>query len=157
MVIRCPYPDIPIPEVDILTHLFDSSESLSDKPLWINAADTSQYLSPLTALQWIKRLAIGLDRLGVRRSEVVMIVTPNHIFVPIAYLGVAGSCRVFSGANPAYSADGRYCGAPTASKRRGCLRYPFLSSDHCLLPAHGTILADISSSIIRNADPFPQK
>ena len=108
MVIRCPYPDIDIPEVDILTHLFDSGESLSDDPLWINAADTSQYLSPRTALQWIKRLAIGLDRLGIGRSEVVMIVTPNHIFVPVAYLGVVGSCRVFSGANPAYSADGKY-------------------------------------------------
>lgn len=108
MVIRCPYPDIPIPEEDILTHLFGSGESLPDNPLWISATDTTQYLSLRTALQWIKRLAIGLDRLGVKRSDVVMVVTPNHIYVPVAYLGISGSCRIFTGVNPAYSADGTY-------------------------------------------------
>ena len=107
MVIRSPYPDIPIPEQDILTYLFDSGESLSEDPLWINAADPSIYLSLHTGLQWIKRLAVGLNRLGVKKNEVVMIVTPNHIFVPIAYLGTVGSGRIFSGASPAYTADGR--------------------------------------------------
>ena len=107
MVIRSPYPDIPIPEQDILTYLFGSGTTLSDDPLWINAADTSKYLSPRTALQWIKRLGVGLDKLGVKRGEVVMIVTPNHIFVPVAYLGIAGNGRIYSGANPVYTADGR--------------------------------------------------
>ncbi|MCJ1458903.1 hypothetical protein MMC28_009279 [Mycoblastus sanguinarius] len=105
MVIRSPYPDIPIPEQDILTYLFGSGTTLSDDPLWINAADTSKYLSPRTALQWIKRLGVGLDKLGVKRGEVVMIVTPNHIFVPVAYLGIAGNGRIYSGANPVYTAD----------------------------------------------------
>lgn len=52
---------------------------------------------------WIKRLALGLDRLGVKHGEVVMIYTPNHIFVPAAYLGIVGSSRAFSGANPIYT------------------------------------------------------
>lgn len=109
MPIRSPYPDIDIPELDILTYLFGdgSPECLSDEPLWINAADTSQSVSPFGALEWIKRLAIGLDKLGVKQGNVVMIVTPNHIHVPIAYLSVVGSGRVFSGANPLYTADGR--------------------------------------------------
>lgn len=50
---------------------------------------------------------MGLEKLGVEKNEVVMIVTPNHIYVPIAYLGTVGSGRIFSGANPAYTADGR--------------------------------------------------
>ena len=107
MVIRCPYPDIPIPEGDILSYLFGSGEHLSDKPLWIDAIEPKNYLSSRSALQWIKRLAVGLDKLGVKQGEVVMIVTPNQIFVPVAYLGIAGSGRIFSGANPAYTADGR--------------------------------------------------
>ncbi|KAK3170128.1 hypothetical protein OEA41_009514 [Lepraria neglecta] len=41
----------------------------------------------------------------MKKGEVVMIVTPNHIFVPVAYLGSVGSGRVFSGANPLYTAD----------------------------------------------------
>ena len=107
MVIRCPYPNITIPELDILTYLFGNGENLSEEPLWVNAADSSKYLSPRTGLQWIKRLAIGLDKLGVKKGEVVMIVTPNDIFVPVAYLGTVGSGRIFSGVNPLYTADGR--------------------------------------------------
>lgn len=107
MVIRCPYPDIKIPELDILTYLFGNGEDLSEEPLWVNAADSSKYLSLRTGLQWIKRLAIGLDKLGVKKGEVVMIVTPNDIFVPVAYLGTVGSGRIFTGVNPLYTADGR--------------------------------------------------
>ena len=107
MVIRCPYPSIDIPELDVLTYLFGNGEDLCEEPLWVNAADSNEYLSARTGLQWIKRLAIGLDKLGVKRGEVVMIVTPNNIFVPVAYLGVVGSGRIFTGVNPLYTADGR--------------------------------------------------
>lgn len=34
-----------------------------------------------------------------------MIYTPNHIFVPVAYLGIVGSGRVFSGMNPIYTVN----------------------------------------------------
>lgn len=33
-----------------------------------------------------------------------MVLTPNHIFVPVAYLGITGAGRIFSGANPVYTA-----------------------------------------------------
>lgn len=107
MVIRSPYPDLNIPEQDILTYLFGSEDLLSDRPLWINAASPDTYLSLRTGLQWIKRLAMGLDKLGVKTGDVLMLVSPNHIFVPVAYLGAVGSGRIFSGANPLYTADGR--------------------------------------------------
>lgn len=107
MLIRSPYPDLNIPEQDVLTYLFGSGDSLSERPLWINAANPATYLSLRTGLQWIKRLAVGLDRMGVNKGDVLMIVSPNHILVPIAYLGAVGSGRIFSGANPLYTVDGR--------------------------------------------------
>ena len=107
MVIRSPYPDLTIPEQDVLTYLFGSGDSLSETPLWINAASPDIYLSPCSGLEWMKRLALGLDKLGVKNGDVLMIVSPNHVFVPIAYLGTVGSGRIFSGANPMYTADGR--------------------------------------------------
>ena len=107
MLVRSPYPDLKIPEQDVLTYLFGSCDSVSDKPLWINAASPDSYLSLRTGLQWIKRLATGLDQLGLQKGDVLMIVSPNHIFVPIAYLGAVGSGRIFSGANPQYTVDGR--------------------------------------------------
>lgn len=46
---------------------------------------------------------MGLDRLGIKHGDIVMIYTPNTIFVPVAYLGIVGSCRAFSAANPIYT------------------------------------------------------
>lgn len=65
-------------------------------------------------LGWIKRLSQGLDNLQdqrtgeqlVKRGEVVLVYTPNHVFVPAAFMGIVGSARIFSGINPAYSVNG---------------------------------------------------
>ena len=106
MPFTSPFPDLPIPKVDILTYLFPPGERPSTTPLWIDSKDTSISLSPAQLLQWVKRLAFGLERTGVRKGDVVMIYTPNHIFVPVAYLGVVGAGYAFSGANPVYTLPG---------------------------------------------------
>lgn len=54
-------------------------------------------------LLWVRRLGCGLDKLGIAKGAVVMILTPNHLFVPVAYQGIVGSGRIFSGANPSYT------------------------------------------------------
>ncbi|KAF2841013.1 acetyl-CoA synthetase-like protein [Patellaria atrata CBS 101060] len=103
MVYKSPFPDIDIPGVDILTYLFPTGSKPSDSPIWIDSKNPNTSLSPKQLLQWVKRLAIGLDRLGVQPGEVLMTYTPNHVFVPVAYLGAVGSRRVFTGANPIYT------------------------------------------------------
>lgn len=105
MVIQSPNMDLQIPETDVLTYLFGHAQP-SDQPIWIDATNPRKHLSARSLLQWAKRLALGLDRLGIKPGEVVLICSPNHIFVPAAYLGIIGSGRIFSGANPAYTADG---------------------------------------------------
>lgn len=65
-------------------------------------------LSPKGALQWVKRLGVGLSQLGINKGDVILIFTPNHIFVPVAYLGIVGSGYVFSGANPSYTGQGPF-------------------------------------------------
>ncbi|KAK5726182.1 hypothetical protein LTR17_012997 [Elasticomyces elasticus] len=103
MIIRSPLPDVDIPKVDILTHLFPDGKPVSDTPVWIDAADPQKHLSPRQLLLWVKRLALGLDRLGVKHGDIVMLYSPNNIFVPVAYLGIVGSSRAFSAANPIYT------------------------------------------------------
>ncbi|KAF2790612.1 acetyl-CoA synthetase-like protein [Melanomma pulvis-pyrius CBS 109.77] len=103
MPFSSPFPDLVIPKCNLLEYLFPQGQTPSDTPIWIDAKDTNHHLTPRALLQWSKRLALGLDRLGSKPGEVVMIYTPNHIFVPVAYLGVVGSKRIFSGANPAYT------------------------------------------------------
>lgn len=105
MVVQSPKMDLQIPETDILTHLFGYAQP-SDQPIWIDATDPRKCLSARSLLQWAKLLALGLDHLGIKPGEVVLICSPNHIFVPAAYLGIIGSGRIFTGANPAYTADG---------------------------------------------------
>ncbi|KAF2095601.1 acetyl-CoA synthetase-like protein [Rhizodiscina lignyota] len=103
MVYKSPFPDLDIPKTDVLSYLFPEGQPVSDEPIWFNSNDTRENLSPKQLLQWVKRLCLGLDRLGVKTGEVAMIFTPNQIFVPVTYLGIVGSRRVFSGSNPAYT------------------------------------------------------
>jgi 4-coumarate--CoA ligase len=57
-------------------------------------------------LLWVKRLALGLKNQGLAPGDVAMIFTPNHIYVPVAYLAIVGAGSIFSGSNPAYTAAG---------------------------------------------------
>jgi acyl-coenzyme A synthetase/AMP-(fatty) acid ligase len=107
MPFSSPFPALDIPKCNLLDYLFPQGAAHSDTPIWIDSKNTEQHLTPRSLLQWSKRLALGLDRIGSKPGEVVMIITPNHIFVPVAYLGIVGSKRIFSGANPAYTVSGK--------------------------------------------------
>jgi len=93
-----------IPTGNVLSYVFPGREQ-SDTPIWIDANDVSRSLSLRRALYWIKRLGAGLDHIGLAKGEAAMMVSMNHIFVPILYLGIAGAGRVFTGGNPAYGVD----------------------------------------------------
>ncbi|KAI1967118.1 hypothetical protein LOZ58_000613 [Ophidiomyces ophidiicola] len=105
MPFSSPFPPLQIPKVDLLSYLFPPNAPVSDKPIWIDAEHPENCLSPRQLLQWVRRLAFGLDRLGVKPGEVVVTLTPNHIFVPVAFLGIVGSRRLFSGISPSFTAN----------------------------------------------------
>jgi len=94
-----------IPKTDVLSYVFPEGKEPLDKPIWIDASSTSNALSPKQVLYWVKRLGVGLDKLGIKQNEAVMMYSGNHIFVPVLYFGVAGSGRVFTGCNPAYGVN----------------------------------------------------
>jgi 4-coumarate--CoA ligase len=104
-----PYPSLTIPQRNLLSYLFPQNEEAQTDPIWIDSKNETKRLSPNQMLQWVKRLSYGLEYLGLQRGEVVMICTPNHVFVPVAYLGIVGAGFVFSGANPAYTVSGGLC------------------------------------------------
>lgn len=96
---------IDLPSTDVLSWIFPEGKEPSDEPLYIDADDTSNSLSLKQVLQWVKRLQIGLDRLGVQKGEAVMMYSTNHIFIPVLYYATVGSGRIFTGCNPAYGAN----------------------------------------------------
>jgi len=97
---------IDIPLTDVLSYVFPADKTPSDKPIWIDAEKTERSLSPKQLLGWVKKLGVGLNKLRVGQNEAVMVFSTNHIYVPVAYLGIAGSGRVFTGCNPAYGVKG---------------------------------------------------
>lgn len=101
------HPDINVPKTDILTYLFPPHETPSTDSLWIDSKDPSISLSPEQLFLWVKRLALGLERIGAKKGEVIMIYTPNHIYVPVAYLAILSAGYAFSAANPAYTLPGK--------------------------------------------------
>lgn len=105
MPISSPYPVLDIPQQNILTYLFGNGPALKE-PLWFDSKSPDKNLSPDQLLQWVKRLGHGLERLGIEKGEVVMLCSPNSIFVPAAFLGIVGAGYVFSGANPTYTVPG---------------------------------------------------
>jgi 4-coumarate--CoA ligase len=96
---------IDLPATDVLSYVFPEGKEPSDKAIWIDANQTTNSLSPKQLLQWVRRLGVGLDRLGIGQNEAVMMYSGNHIYVPVAFLGVVGSGRVFTGCNPAYGVN----------------------------------------------------
>lgn len=97
---------LPLQRSSILDFLFPAPEIISDKPLWIDATDTARWHSPKSALALAKRFGFGLEQLGVRPGDRCLLFTPNHIMVPVAYLGVVATGAAFSGANPAFTEKG---------------------------------------------------
>lgn len=107
MVYKSPY-SIDVPKQDLLTYLCPSSaEPLDDRPLWISAAQPSISLSSKQALQWVRRLAVGLAKLQLKIGDVVLMISPNHVFVPVAYIGTIGYGAVFSGLSPTATVNGK--------------------------------------------------
>lgn len=103
MPYRSKYKDVHIPKCNILSYIFADAKGNSTKPTWIDANDPSRFISRDQVLVLLQRLAVGFDRLGVGEQEIIMVLSPNHIFVPLVYLAAAGSKRIFTGVNPAYT------------------------------------------------------
>lgn len=92
-------------KVNVLSYLFPPGQAVSDDPVWIDASDSKKAVSPKQMLTWVKRLMIGLDKLGLKRGDVCLIHSPNNVMVPAAYLGIVGGTRCFSAINPIYTID----------------------------------------------------
>ncbi|KFX98047.1 hypothetical protein O988_04568 [Pseudogymnoascus sp. VKM F-3808] len=103
MIFKSVHPRLTIPQTNLVDYLFPADQEPSNEPLWIDSADPSHFLSEAEVVQWSKSLSKGLGDAGLRQGEVVMLFTPNHIFVPVAYLGIVGGGYRYSAGNPAFT------------------------------------------------------
>ncbi|KAL8961082.1 MAG: hypothetical protein Q9193_002312 [Seirophora villosa] len=127
MPFSSPFADLDIPKTNVLSYLFPKDKPAEDKKIWIDSRNPEESIGALDLLQWVSRIGAGLDRLGIREGEVILVHSTNHVLLPVIYLAIIANGRIFSGANPAY----------TASE----LRYQLKDTGARLLLAHPSLLA----------------
>ncbi|KAL5589330.1 hypothetical protein FOVSG1_011197 [Fusarium oxysporum f. sp. vasinfectum] len=101
--------EIPIPEVDLLTYIFDSSSEESqststDKPVYVEAYDTTQQLNKLQLEHMVTSLAAGLRHVfKIRDGDVILGFCENSILYPAVIFASIAAGGIFTGANPSYT------------------------------------------------------
>ncbi|KAG6415361.1 hypothetical protein SASPL_122772 [Salvia splendens] len=91
------------PNLSIVSFLFRNASSFADKPALIDA-HTGQTLTFSHFKSMVSRVAQGLLLLGIKRNDVVLILSPNSIQFPLCFFGSAAIGAVVTTVNPAYTA-----------------------------------------------------
>lgn len=97
---------ISTPELSLQTFVFGSPNApLGDGMAYIDASrPDTHFLTFETFRLWSKRLAVGLQKAGLQQGDRVLIFSNNHIFYPVAFMGILMAGGIFTGANPTYVA-----------------------------------------------------
>ncbi|KAI8057082.1 hypothetical protein BDF22DRAFT_616524 [Syncephalis plumigaleata] len=108
MLYTSPLPDIVVHELDLNRFVFDSGigpQRDDDSAVFVSA-ETGRTLTVAGLRRDVKRFTGALvNQLGVKRGEVVMIVSPNDIDYAVVILGAIAAGLVVTPANPAYIVD----------------------------------------------------
>ncbi|KAF2712707.1 4-coumarate-CoA ligase-like protein [Pleomassaria siparia CBS 279.74] len=101
----------PVPDVDVLTLLFDSenARTTEDRPIHISAADPSliltvsraRHLTEATSSFLRRHFNIGANGAG---KDIVSVISTGHYLLPVAFYGIIGAGGVFSAASSASTA-----------------------------------------------------
>ncbi|KAL8645498.1 MAG: hypothetical protein Q9210_006674 [Variospora velana] len=106
MPFNSPFRDLEMPRTNVLSYLFPRAKSAKDTPLWIDSKNPEESIGATDLLQWVTRIGAGLDKLGINEGEVILVHSTNHVLMPVIYLAIIANRRIFSGVNPAYTANG---------------------------------------------------
>ncbi|KAI0156769.1 acetyl-CoA synthetase-like protein [Xylariaceae sp. FL1272] len=96
----------PIPVCSLQKWVFGSSfDPLPDTPQYIDPdrAET-HFITRAGYRLWAKRIALGLQRAGLKPGDRVLLFSGNNLFFPSIFMGVMCAGGVFTGANPSFVA-----------------------------------------------------
>lgn len=97
---------VTIPKVSLQTWVFDSPDTpLSNKRTLFDAnRPDTHYLTMNSFRLWAKRVAVGLQKAGLRPGDRVLLFSGNNLFFPVVFMGIVMAGGIFTGANPTYVA-----------------------------------------------------
>ncbi|KAI5295704.1 hypothetical protein KEM52_000497 [Ascosphaera acerosa] len=105
MPIKLPEPDLAIPDVDIFTHVLGSKKPFPDDKVIFQDAKTARSYTRQQVIAASIEFGKGLKALwSWNKGDVLAIMSPNDIDVPVTIWGTFWAGGVVSTANPAYTA-----------------------------------------------------
>jgi acyl-CoA synthetase (AMP-forming)/AMP-acid ligase II len=103
-MIRSPHADVAIPDASLTEYVLEHAAAYGDKAA-IGCAVTGQSYTYRTLAHAVNQAAAGLYGLGVRKGEVVGLVSANSPDFAVAFLALAQIGAVVSTVNPAATPD----------------------------------------------------
>jgi len=103
-IIRSPYADVPIPEVNVADHVWTNAASYPDNVALVCGMTGRQYTYEM-AQQMSARFGSSLRRLGADKGDVIAMIVPNIPEFPVAFLGAVGAGLTVTTLNPTYRAE----------------------------------------------------
>ena len=103
-IVRSPYPDVPVPNASLYSHVFRDFDKFGRKIALVNG-ETGREFSFSEIKEKTNRLSSALNRKGIGKGDVVALVAPNCPEYAIFFFGCLASEATVTTCNPAYTAD----------------------------------------------------
>ena len=103
-IVRSPYPDVPVPNASLYSHVFRDFDKFGRKIALVNG-ETGREFSFNEIKEKTNRLSSALNRKGIEKGDVVALVAPNCPEYAIFFFGCLASEATVTTCNPAYTAD----------------------------------------------------
>ncbi|KAI1344806.1 AMP-binding enzyme [Xylariaceae sp. FL0016] len=96
----------PVPDGSLQKWVFDSSfDAIPDTPQYIDPdRPDTHVLTKADYRLWSKRVALGLQRAGLKPGGRVLLFSGNTLFSPVIFMGILMAGGIFTGANPSFVA-----------------------------------------------------
>jgi 4-coumarate--CoA ligase len=99
---------IDIPAIDVASYVFSSgSQASRESPQYYDAEKPSENFSLAEAELHVKQFARGLQKLGQRTGDRVLLYSGNRLFFPVVLWSVLAAGCIFTAASPTASVLGR--------------------------------------------------
>ncbi len=104
MIFRSPHPDVEIPEVSLTSYVFENVAEFADKPALIEGL-TGRSMTYAQLFESVRRVAASLSRRGLKKGEVLAILSPNVPEYMVCFHAVASLGAVSTTVNPLYTVE----------------------------------------------------
>ncbi|SCX40618.1 Acyl-CoA synthetase (AMP-forming)/AMP-acid ligase II [Klenkia marina] len=104
MVLASRFPDVEIPDVAVPAYVLARSRELGDAPALVDGL-TGETITHAQLVGYVDRFAAALHARGLGKGDVVAVFSPNTIWFPVVFHGIAAAGCVMSPINSLYTPD----------------------------------------------------